>query len=100
MPRVHQVTVITRNPIGAGDMGSCEVGHYTVDAGLLTMVTADGVPLRAANGERITARLAPGEDARRIAGRLRLAHWMHERDSSEAVPGFGRPLSYPKPGWR
>lgn len=100
MPDIHQVTVITRNPSGPGDVGSCEVGHYTVDAGLLTMVTAAGVPMRAANGERITARLAPEEDARRVAGQLTLAQWRNERDASEAVPGFGRRLRYDDPmGW-
>ncbi len=70
MLEIYQVTVITRNPSGPGDVGSCEVGHYTVDGGLLTMVTADGAPLRATNGERITHHLVPGEDAKRVAGRL------------------------------
>lgn len=96
---IQQVTVITRNPIGANDVGSCEIGHYTVDAGLLTMVSAEGAPLRAANGERITARLTPEEDARRVAGRLTLSHWRTQRDASEAVPGFGRPLDYGRSGW-
>jgi hypothetical protein len=101
MMDVHQVTVITRNPTGPGDVGSCEVGHFTVDAGLLTMVTADGVPLRAANGERITARLAPTEEPRRVAGRFTLSRWRYERDASELVPGFDSPLRYPPDrGWK
>ena len=96
---IHQVTVITANPTGPGDVGSCEVGFYTVDAGLLTMVNAEGVAVRSTNGERITARLAPEEDGRRVAGRLTLSHWRNQRDSSETVPGFGRRLDYGRSGW-
>jgi hypothetical protein len=96
---IHQVTVITSNPTGPGDVGSCEVGRYTVDGGLLTMVTAGGAPLRAANGERITARLAPEEDAKRVAGRLTLSHWRIQRAQGEIVPGFNRPLHYRSSGW-
>jgi hypothetical protein len=94
---IFQVTVITSNPTGNDRVGSCEVGHYTVDGGLLTLVTADGAPLRAANGERITARLAPEEDAKRVASRLTLSHWRTQRAQNEIVPGFNRPLHQSAP---
>ena len=95
LPEIKHVVVITRNPSGAeGDFGASEEGFYTVDGGLLTMTDSEGAPLRAANGERITARLAPDEDGKRVAGRLTLARWRSERDASEAVPGFNRRLGY------
>jgi hypothetical protein len=63
---------------------------------LLTMTDSDGVPLRNANtGDRNTARLLAGEDARRVASRLTLAHWRQQR----GVPGFDRPIRYSERGW-
>jgi hypothetical protein len=92
MPEIYEVTVITANPTGNDRVGSCEIGHYTITGDTLTMVTADGAPLRATNGERITHRLAPEEDAKRVAGRLTLSHWRNQRAQNELVPGFNRPL--------
>ena len=80
-------------------MGGCETGFFTIDNETLTLVEGDGSPVRSANGERITALLRAGDSARTVASRMVLARWRSERDSSEAVPGFGRPLHYPKPGW-
>jgi hypothetical protein len=97
MPDVKEVTVTTRNPSGPGDVGSCEVGHYKVDGDLLTLVDAGGVPLRTNSGERITARLAAGDEARRVAYRLTLARWRNERDRNELVPGFNGPLHQSEP---
>jgi hypothetical protein len=96
MPEIHEVTVITANPTGPGDVGSCHVGHYTVDGGLLTMVTADGVPMRAANGERITAHMRAGDSARSVASRMVLSHW---RATDGAASDFNRPLHYRSAGW-
>jgi len=94
---IRQVTVITCNPSGYGNKGNCEIGHYTVDGGLLTMVAADGTSLRTSGGERITARLAPGEDPRRVASRLKLTQWRNERAQGELVPGFNSPLHQSAP---
>lgn len=94
--RINEITVATRNPSGApGDLGSCEVGFFTVDDDLLTLVEGDGMPVRATNGERITAWLRAGEGARTVASRLILARWR----ASDAGADFNRPLHYRSPGW-
>ncbi len=94
MLRIYEVTVTTRNPNSPGDVGSCEIGFYTVVGDVLRLVDAGGAPVRTNSGERITARLLAGEEARRVAGRLTLAHWRNQRDRSELVPGFNDPLHY------
>jgi len=93
MSDVRQVTVITRNPIGKDDGGSCEEGWYTVDGDLLTMTDAEGVALRNPNtGEKITHRLAPGESDKAVAKRLGLKMYRGERGDDDK--GFNRPLRY------
>jgi hypothetical protein len=82
-----------------GDVGSCEVGHYKVDGDMLTLVDAGGVPVRTNSGERITAHLLAGDEARRVASRLTLAHWRNQRAQNELVLGFNDPLHYPRAGW-
>jgi hypothetical protein len=93
MSDVHQVTVITRNPLGEDDVGNCEIGFYTVDGDILTLTTAEGVALRDEyTGERITAYLDgehPATIAKRIVGR-------RYRASQPDDNGFNRPLRYPK----
>ncbi|MDA9437259.1 hypothetical protein [Bradyrhizobium sp. CCBAU 51627] len=95
--KIQEITVATRNPSGTpGDMGSCEVGFFTVDGDLLTLVEGDGMPVRRANGERVTARLQAGDSAHRIASRLILgARWR----GSDAASDFNRPLHYRPTGW-
>jgi hypothetical protein len=98
MRDVRQVTVITRNPSGSGDGGSCEDGWYTVDEdGVLTMTDKDGAPLRNANtGQKITHRLAPDENEKGVAKNLRLKMFRDERHDEMA--GFNRPLRYQRTG--
>ena len=94
---IRQVTVITRNPSGDGDMGSCEIGHYTVEGDTLAMVDAKGAPLRDANtGERITHRLALGEGEKAIAKGLTLKIFRAAR--GDEMADFNRPINYPKFG--
>jgi hypothetical protein len=96
--KLNEFTFTTRNPSGApGDLGTCEVGFYRLDDDLVSLVEGDGEALRSANGERITARIRPGEGARAVASRLALAHWRTQRDASEAVPGFNRPIHQAPP---
>jgi hypothetical protein len=98
--KLYEITVTTRNPSGEpGDLGSCEVGFFTLDDDLVTLVEGDGIPIRKSDGERITARVRPSENPRQVASRLVLSHWRNQRDSGEAVPGFGRPLHYRSSGW-
>jgi len=93
---IKQVTVITSNPSG-NDLGSCEVGFYTLEGDLLTMVDGDGVPMRNANtGEKITHRLASGESEKTIAKRLTLKIFNAAR--GDEIAGFNRPIHYPKCG--
>jgi hypothetical protein len=90
-----QVTVITANPTGKGDLGACEVGHYVVENDLITMTDSDGAPLRDANtGERISHRMATNENEKTVAKRLTLKLFRSERGDDMA--GFSRPLRYPK----
>jgi hypothetical protein len=95
MSEIKTCHVITRNPSGGrGDLGSCEVGYYTVSDDLLAMVGGDGGPLRDANnGERITHRLVPGgESEKAVAMRLTLKLWLSER--GDEMAGFNRPIDY------
>jgi hypothetical protein len=93
MPEIKSVIVTTANPIGRGDLGQCEEGFYVVEGDVLTMVTATGEPLRGVMGERITARLTSGEEARGVAKRLTLGQW---RSSGGERSDFHRPLRYSK----
>lgn len=89
--KLYEVTVATRNPSGMpGDLGSCEVGFFTLDDDLVTLVEGDGIPIRKSNGERITARVRPSENYRQVASRLVLARWRE----SDAASDFNRPLRY------
>jgi hypothetical protein len=74
MTEIKHVVGITANPSGGrGDLGQCAEGNYFVEDGILTVRSADGVPLRDANnGERIMHHLAPGEGDEAIAKRLTL----------------------------
>lgn len=93
---MHEITVTTRNPSGEpGDLGSCESGFFTVDGDLLTVVDGSGIPIRKANGERLTATVKNGESARAVASRLILARW---RDT-DAASAFNRPIHYRSSGW-
>lgn len=99
MLEIHHVVVGTRNPTSGDprDAGDSQEGWYTVEGGLLTMVTVDGVPLRNGAGERITARVTDGTAPRTIAARLVLSRWR----ATPAGSNFNRPISYPSDrGWK
>jgi hypothetical protein len=98
MPDIRQVTVITSNPTGNDQVGSCEVGFYTIEAGILTMTDIHGVPLRDSNtGEKITHRLMANETPRVIAKRLTLKR--HRAANGDGMAGFGRRIHYPNSGF-
>jgi hypothetical protein len=97
MPDIKQVTVITRNPNGAkGDLGSCEIGFYTLsEDGLLTMTDGQGGPLRDENtGHKIEMHLLPGENEKAAAKKLTLKIYRDAPDNEMA--GFHRPIRYPR----
>lgn len=60
------------------------------------MTDGEGVPMRRRDGELYTHKLEPGEDPRRIAGRLtkRIREMLHGDD----LGGFNRRLVYSKVG--
>lgn len=94
--KLYEITVATRSPSGTpGDLGSCEVGFFTLDDDLVTLVEGDGIPVRTKSGDRITARVRPSENSRQVASRLILARWRE----SDAAADFNRPLQYGRLGW-
>jgi hypothetical protein len=81
---LRSVPFQTRAPSSDADPGACEIAYYTVDAGVLTMRTAEG----SKTGK--TYRLQPGDDERLIACRLGLQAWRNRAGQSD----FNRPLHY------
>jgi hypothetical protein len=99
MPDVHSVIATVRRPSGQqGDPGQVTEGHYTLDDGLLTMADSTGAAVRRpSNGEKITHRMHPAEDARIVACRLTLEIYRILRGETAATAtGFGRKINYPR----
>jgi hypothetical protein len=84
-PEIKSVWVQTRAPRN-GDTGEAEIAFYSVADGVLTMRDEKGQP----NGKDYP--LGPGDDARKIAGRLAREAWLKDRGGE-----FNRPLHYPQP---
>jgi hypothetical protein len=63
MPEVKTVSAILSNPSPSEPAGRVTIGRYILDDGLITMIDADGKPIRGTNGERVTHKLQPGEGA-------------------------------------
>jgi hypothetical protein len=74
---VKSVWNTTRTPKGDGDVGACEIFHYTVANGFLQMFTEEGEPV----GMRVA--LGPGDEPSKIAGRLR-----HKAFGEQQAEGF------------
>jgi hypothetical protein len=97
MSNIKSVIVITGNPSGKGDLGTCEQGWYKVSDGILTMTDCDGKSLRDENtGRRIELRVLPGDDEKALAKRLTLKAYRTEH--RDEMAGFHRPIRYPKTG--
>jgi hypothetical protein len=73
-----------------GDAGRVCEGFYVVEDGVVTMTNPDGVPVRDADGKRVEHKLAKGETAQKIAGRLTLKIYFSRQDESG---DFNRPLT-------
>jgi hypothetical protein len=84
-PKVLTVWVQTRLPAN-GDLGHTEAGWYFVEDGVVVLCEESGEPC-----EGQTHKLAKGEDAKQIAGRLRLRVW---RKEEQGASDFNRPLRY------
>jgi hypothetical protein len=87
MSEIKSVWITTVLPVG-NDPGAGEYGLYTVENGILQMVTEAGKPA----GRKY--KLQPGEDPQAIAGRLTKEAWMKRAREST----FNAPLRYPKIG--
>jgi len=86
MSEVKSVWITTRLPIG-DDPGAGEFGLYTVEDGVLQMVTEAGRP----GGKKYE--LQPGDDPKTIAARLTKEAWVRRARESD----FNRPLNYKPP---
>jgi hypothetical protein len=83
-PEVKSFVCVVAQPSGApGDLGQTVDCHYYVDGDTLTLCDQDGKA-----GDK-SHRLAPGEDPRRVASRLRREQWTRESGRSR----FTRPLN-------
>jgi hypothetical protein len=89
MMEIKAVWITTRPPRG-DDPGACEIGHYKVENDMVVMCREDGRP----TGKKV--RLAPGDDAQKIAGRLTRESFLRREPES----AFNRPLNYAATGWR
>ncbi len=83
---VYSQTAQPRN----GDAGSCVVGYYFVEDGVLRICDESGRPTGKVH------RLQDGDDPRVIASRLTLAAWRATAGNSD----FNRTLEHPPMGWR
>jgi hypothetical protein len=86
--KVESCCVVVRQPAHEGDLGEVIDCHFYVDDGTVVICTAAGKPTEE---ER---RLAPGDDPRSVARRLKRDAWRREQSTTERVPGFGRRLNY------
>jgi hypothetical protein len=84
---IQTVWIQTSAPIN-GDLGRTEPGWYFVEGGEVHMCKESGEP----TGQ--TQRVAAGDDARVIAGRLRKRAWLKLEQASD----FNRPLGYARLG--
>jgi len=84
-PEVKSFVCVVAQPSGApGDLGETVDCHYVVDDGVLWLCDEHGK-----TGEKSHV-LAPGEEPRRVASRLRRAAWQSEPGRS----AFNRPLHH------
>jgi hypothetical protein len=91
MSEVHCVYATVSNPSSAADPGRVTEGFYTVADGVVTMTNPEGVPIRDIEGDRITHKLADGENAKAVASRLTMKIFRAVR--GDDVGGFNRPTS-------
>ena len=89
---IQTVPVITAMPTRRDQLGRVEEGHYRVEDGVVSLVTAQGIQRTDTRGKPIQHKLAPGETARAVAHRLTRANLPKKRND------FNRQIFYPKRG--
>ena len=93
-PEVHQISVKIHPPSPRMPAGQVARGYYIVVDDLLTMTDPKGEPAVDESGKTYTHKLAPGDDAIVIAGRLTKELRLALRGKSSAPAGFNGPLNY------
>jgi hypothetical protein len=83
---IKRVVVITKQPMGDGDPGRCEIGFYKIEKDMVVMCDEAG----RSTGKRLA--LAPGDDPDRVAKRLTRESWLKRGGESD----FNRPIRYPQ----
>jgi hypothetical protein len=83
-PKVQSCVVVVRQPEHEADLGEVVEFNFIVDGDYVVICTAAGKPTEEEK------RLAPGDDPRSVAKRLRRDVWRREQSTTERVPGFGR----------
>ena len=90
-PEIKSFVCVVAQPSGApGDLGETVDCYYIVTDGALRLCDAHGEA-----SDVKPCRLAPGEEPRRVASRLRRAAWANESGRT----AFNRPLNYRPLGW-
>ena len=84
MTEIQTVPIITAMPSRSNPFGRLEEGHYRVEDGVVSLVTAQGAQRTDAKGKPIEHKLAPGETARAAAHKLAKRHLPSRRSSSTA----------------
>jgi hypothetical protein len=91
--KLNQITITVYPPRETDNYpGQVEIGHYTNDDGGVVLVSSSGVPVRDKKGKEYSKKLAAGDDAHQIAGRLLKQYYTSKRPANR----FNRPLSYPR----
>lgn len=85
---IKRVILRTRQPIGDGDPGRCEIGFYRIENGMVVMCDDEG----RSTGKRLA--LGPDDNPEQVARKLLREGWLKRRGDGD----FNRPLVYEKFG--
>jgi hypothetical protein len=100
MKEIHYITPAIA-PISESEPGGrCIERWFYESGGSVILCTEEGQPILNSFGGPWRKALAPGDDPRKVATNLALAHWRSARDFHSE---FNRPLTakdYPMRGWR
>ena len=97
-PEVQHVFVQVRRPRG-DDPGAAVEGAFIVKDGEVHLTDRQGNPVRDHNGKLYIRKIANGDSAKTIAGRLTKDMRYALRGKDGRVNGFDRPIQYPKLKW-
>jgi hypothetical protein len=90
----NYVAVQITAPQAEGDTGASAEAWYVVEGNEVVLTDRDGVALFDGSGKKYTATLAPGESAKRVAGRF--VRRLHDATHGRRTRGFTGPIFYPR----